>query len=242
MSLETHKENPHLKEELGSFINPEGKSKRSIPSALSHLIIEEATKELIAIDRLGEGKSPFSSTLTLERPVDMPNDAHKFRKELETMVYFGNHLLSVEDMLITGEYDERDFRTRVNLTLGSYGAAKLVEATTPPVQIEKTKQEAMRKVASSNKDLSPFIKYPKLLPERHSSLLEKVKMLVPMQAFLPDYQALYDKVVDQDITHQNEDEKYMTEVSLRMIDMQINAWNDYLENDPLQPRNLSKKD
>lgn len=121
MSLERYANNHNLPREVQNVREPG----QSPVGALATLFISDAEAELLSLNR--GANSPFSSVLTQDRPANLRRRDPDYTRKVEALLYWGNAILSLEDIIKTGEYSHLDYVTRVNLSIGKYGGTKARE-------------------------------------------------------------------------------------------------------------------
>lgn len=207
MSFESYKGDPNFLRLVESKRNAYGEAPHSPVRAFAKIMIGDAQSALIANNR--GFNSPMSSTLTHENP------NHKSlisTGDLEARVFMGNALISIEDIIASGSYDHYAFISRINLTLGSYGGAKLIaDPNIPAEELPDQHLKQIGQMAQHDPSLGIFFEKLNTLPRKLANTLAGKKNT--LDKLIPEYTDMAHDILvplNQNTIHKSESYKRMT--------------------------------
>lgn len=197
MKAEVYQQNPDLIRELYAELSREtiGKKPQSIVSSFATQLVSEGSWHLIALNR--GHKSPLGSTLLSEETQPDKTDP-QLRKTAETQIYYGNALLSLEDMLSSGTYNNEDFISRMNMSIGSVAGNKfIIEPDKRNVSLDRQKYKASIELAEKDKTLSIFFEHDKwCLPDEMRETLIEGKILQEVVIMACEYKPVLQELIN----------------------------------------------
>lgn len=193
MSLERYVTNQNINREVNNI----RKIGQSPINAFARMLIDDATTELISIER--GSNSPMGSVLSMDRPRDNRRQLQVHKRKMEAMIYFGNIIIAMENTVIDGTYNHQEFIDNVNHSLGSFAK---YDNDFPIAEVEKDEDKVsasdLRNIAKANPTLSTFMSYPDdWLPPAILRILEERKIYNEVFDMAADYEEVANRLVQE---------------------------------------------